>query len=615
MLKSWLEKIYANVNYIKMFCFCIQIDLLISIFILMVDNISKKFILNLLRKSNILDLIKNKIFLKKCGKNYFSICPFHSEKNPSFTVNEEKQYYHCFGCGAHGNVIDFLMHYNKLNFVQAVRELSNFYKVDFPAKGKVIFNSIFCNDKKNVYYLMEKISIFYQSSLYGIFAKKAKKYLICRGLTEKIIKRFSIGFSSQGENNLVNFFCKNENDFLTLKKLGIIARNRYGNYYDRFYGRIIFPIRNIIGNVIAFGGRNLNGTSPKYLNSSENELFKKGKELYGLYEVTKSNVHLSKLLIVEGYMDVISLYQFKIDYAVSSLGTSTTKEQIKSLFKVTDTIICCYDGDIPGKMAAWRTLKITLPYLKDGLNLKFVFLPDGEDPDTLIRKEGKKEFEKRICLAENVSDFIFRGLFSKINISTYEGKIKFSSFIMSLIKLIPGDIFRVCLIQKLANFIGISDISYFLIVMNEKKVKKLNYNLYKNRLTNIQILIALLIQNPKFSSLVSNNSRIKFLKSSSLTFFFELVDFCKSNYGINTAQLLEYYRENNFIKNIKMLYTWSNIKSDNIAKEMFKDYLNFILKVDLNERFDFLMKKDRVIGLSNEEKKEVNMIAFNFVRN
>lgn len=580
----------------------------------MFNRISNEFIQELLIKTEIVDLINNRFFLKKSGKNYYALCPFHKEKTPSFFVNKKKQYYHCFGCGAHGNVIDFLMNYNKFSFIDSIKELANINGISLKDQSKTLIKQNKGLKLDDLYKLMDDVKTFFQNSLNKLDSKNIKEYLFSRGLNEKVIRSFSIGFAPVGSNSLLKYFNRDIKNCKNLYLLGMILKNKDGSFYEFFRYRIIFPIRDLKGRVVAFGGRVLGNKKPKYINSPETKIFKKSRLLYGLYEVIQNNVVCSKLLVVEGYMDVISLSQFDINYAVSSLGTSTTKEHIKLLFQMTKTIICCYDGDMAGKEAAWRTLKISLPYLKDGYNIKFMFLLEGEDPDSLIRKEGKLGFEKRIYTAKLGSRFLLDSLMKKNNLSSCEGKANFTNVAVYFVKKISGNFLRLYLLKKIAILTGIPDIFYFFRKINNNKLKKSNNQDIKIKLTTVRILVSLLIKNPNFVNLIKNLDQIKNMNIFGLNIFLDLVKFCQFNPNINTAQLLESHRDHKFFKYFKKLSIWDDIKFKNVERKVFKDSLKHLFKQSLNERLNFLIEKDKRNGLSQIEKKEVCLITFAKIR-
>lgn len=575
----------------------------------MAGRIPRTFINDLLARTDIVDLIDTKVPLKKQGKNHHACCPFHNEKTPSFTVNGDKQFYHCFGCGAHGNAIDFLMNYDRLDFVETIEELATMHGLEIPYETGNSSNQIERNQRQNLYQLMDEINQFYQHLLNKSDSQSAKQYLIQRGLSDEVIYRFSIGFAPSGWDNLLKHFAKHADSHEQLDAAGMLATNNNGRTYDRFRERIMFPIRDRRGRVVAFGGRVLDDTLPKYLNSPETEIFHKGRQLYGLYEATQNNLALSKLLVVEGYMDVVALAQFGINYAVASLGTSTTAEHIQLLFRTTDTVICCYDGDKAGREAAGRTLETALPYLSDGRQLQFMFLPDGEDPDSLIRKEGKTNFEQRMDKSHSLSTFLFDTLVAQVDLSSHEGKAKFNRLAIPLIKKVPGDTLQLYLAQELGNFIGIPDTSRIFAMIEKGSAEKTNYQTPKIKQTTMRILIALLVQNPNFVSLIPTLDGIKHSQLPGLALFLELVELCQSHPGINTGQLLECYRNNKFVKQLEKLATWNDIEIEEIAEKMFKDSLEHLFITALDERFAFLMAKERTEGLTSEEREEVRLIT------
>ncbi|EMT5586588.1 TPA: DNA primase [Providencia stuartii] len=580
----------------------------------MAGRIPRSFINDLLARTDIIDLVDAKVPLKKQGKNHHACCPFHNEKTPSFTVNSERQFYYCFGCGAHGNAIDFLMNYDKLDFVEAIEELSALHGLDVPYETGTGTSQIELHQRQNLYQLMEKINHFYHAALNHPSASKAKDYLSQRGLSADVIEHFSIGFAPVGWDNLLKKFAVNPESRKQLDDAGMLVTNDSGRTYDRFRERVMFPIRDRRGRVIAFGGRVLGDALPKYLNSPETDIFHKGRQLFGLYEATQHNSELDKLLVVEGYMDVVALAQYGIRYAVASLGTSTTSEHIQLLYRSTDTVICCYDGDRAGREAAWRALENALPYLTDGRQLRFMFLPDGEDPDSLVRKEGKEAFELRMNDAQTLSSFLFDSLVPQVDLKTQEGRAKFSKLAIPLIKQIPGETLRLYMAQELGNFIGIPDISQVLAMIDRENAEPVNYQAPKLKPTTMRILIALLVQNPSFSEFVPSLEGIAHIQMPGLSLFQELVDVCRSTPGMTTGQLLELYRDNKFASQLEKLATWNDIEIEEIAEKTFKDALNHLFNSALDERFDYLIAKERTEGLTPEERAEVRLITLSGVK-
>ncbi|QCI23096.1 DNA primase [Buchnera aphidicola] len=570
--------------------------------------IPKNFIDELLHLTNIIDIINIRAPLKKIGKNYSTHCPFHKENTPSFTVSYEKQFYYCFGCNSHGNVIDFLINYEKLTFVESIEELANFNGLKIPYKKEHYYSEFDYEKRNNLYSITEKFAYIYHKNVFE--TKNAYEYLTKRGIHACMIKYFNIGFSNINWKNTEKKIKINTINIQELIDAGILIINNKGYKYDRFRGRIIFPIRNKNGKVIGFGGRALNNNFPKYINSPETNIFKKGQNLYGLFETLKHNSKPKKLLIVEGYIDVITLFQFNINYSISSLGTAITSYQVQLLFRFTNTIICCYDGDVAGERAAWRTLKITLPYIYDGKNIQFIFLPLGEDPDTMIRKEGKEKFEQRISNAISLSKFLFDKLFKNIDLSFINEKSYLSSIAIPLINQIPSDTTRMYLLQKLGIKIGVPD-QNILRQLHTKAVHNTlkNNNEYKH-ITKITIrnLIGLLIQNPNLVFTITSIKHLKNFHLNGLPTFLNLVNKCIKYPNHNTGQILEMYRNTIIFKKLNQLAKWNHMIADNQIKQVFLDSLNNLHNRALENKKSNLISKERKIGLKKDEKYELWLI-------
>ncbi|AFP85672.1 DNA primase, catalytic core [secondary endosymbiont of Heteropsylla cubana] len=572
----------------------------------MVRKIPRVFINELLAKTDIVDLINARVKLKKQGKNFQACCPFHHEKTPSFTVKREKQFYYCFGCGAHGNAIDFLMHYEKLKFIDSIEELATQQGLEVPYEGNVESNQEKLYRRKNLYDLMDKFNQFYQQSLQTQTASDARHYLKQRGISEKIINYFSIGYAPPGWNNLYkHFICLGEDKDL-LQHTGMLVVNHHGHTYDRFRNRIMFPIRDKRGRVIAFGGRIFDKTrQPKYLNSTESDIFHKGHELYGLYETQQKNQKLSRLLVVEGYIDVVSLTQFGINYAVALLGTSTTKEHIQLLYRVTDQVICCYDGDEAGQKAAWRALKYALPSLTDGRQLRFMFLPRGEDPDTLVRKIGKNAFQQYIEKAKSLSTFLFETLMRQIDLSSQEGRAKLSTLALPLIKQVPGNTLRLYLRQQLGYKLGILDDARLEKLLPKSTIQVNNFQQPKIKRTTMRTLIALLLQNPQLSTLVPSVEGLDRIDIPGIALFISLVNICQSQPKLTNGQLLECYRGYRTYSQLETLATWNHLIIDEMIETTFVDTLKNFYDSILEHHQETLIARDRTRGLTTNERLEL----------
>ena len=423
----------------------------------MAGRIPQAFIDDLLARVNVLDIVEARVKLKRTGKNYSGLCPFHKEKSPSFTVNNEKQFYYCFGCGAGGNSLGFLMEHDRLSFPEAVEELAKLAGIDMPKQEGPVDHQ---REQriKDIYALLEDASAYYQQQLREHPNKAtAVDYLKDRGLTGQIAARFGIGYAPPGWDNLLKKLAKDDATKQRLEQAGmLINKEDTDRFYDRFRERIMFPIRDNRGRVIAFGGRVLGDEKPKYLNSPETDTFHKSRELYGLYEARKFNQSLDRLIIVEGYMDVVGLAQYGIGYAVATLGTATTAQHLERLLKMVPEVIFCFDGDQAGRKAAKRALDTTMPVITDGKQARFLFLPDGEDPDSLVRQEGCDLFEQRIREALPLSDFFFKTLEEGADMSSLDGRARFSNEALPLIDQMQPSILKQMMQEKISELTGLS---------------------------------------------------------------------------------------------------------------------------------------------------------------
>ena len=571
--------------------------------------IPRSFINDILAKADIVDVVNSRVKLKKAGtNNYQACCPFHHEKTPSFTVSKSKQFYHCFGCGAHGNAIGFLMEYDKLEFLEAVEELANFLGLDVPREqsgGRNEKTQVSFQTKRDLYQLMAEIAHFYQQQLPNHIPAQA--YLQKRGLSQEVIERFAIGFVPDSFDSVLRKFGRNREEQTRLFDLGMLSGNQNGRVYDRFRNRIMFPIRDRRGRTIAFGGRVLGDEKPKYLNSPETVTYHKGNELYGLFEALQINDSPEMLLVVEGYMDVVALAQFGVNYAVASLGTATTSEQIQQIFRVTEQAVCCYDGDRAGRDAAWRALENALPYLEDGRQLKFIFLPDGEDPDTFIRQQGKEGFENYIRNALSLSDFLFANLLQQVDLSTKEGKSKLAALAVPLIKRIPGEMLRLYLRNILAQKLGIIDQTQLesLIPHRLEKEQSAVEKTVKIKRTPMRLLIALLLQNPSLAQFGYDLSSLKELNEVGFDLFEKLTALCRENLGITMGQILEYWRDSEHSKALEILSVWDHLIEEDKVEDTFRETLAYLYIQFMDQRIEQLIAKDRMSGLEVSEKQEL----------
>ncbi|MFO7706243.1 MAG: DNA primase [Halopseudomonas sp.] len=426
----------------------------------MAGLIPQGFIDDLLGRTDIVEVVGSRLKLKKTGKNFSALCPFHNEKSPSFSVSPDKQFYYCFGCGAGGNALSFVMDFERLDFPQAVEELARHAGVDVPREEQRPGSHREPRAPRQdspLYALLEQAAAYYRQQLrHHAQKRRAVDYLKQRGLTGQIAKRYDIGFAPPGWDNLMNHLSQDSTEVKALIEAGLVVENPdSGKRYDRFRDRIIFPIRDSRGRTLGFGGRVLGDDKPKYLNSPETPVYHKGRELYGLYEARQQNRQLDDVLVVEGYMDVIALAQHGVTNAVATLGTATSEEHLKRLFRIVNTVVFCFDGDKAGRQAAWRALNACLPVLADGRHVRFMFLPEGQDPDTLIRSEGQDAFRARMAQqAQALSDYLFRHLSEEANPDTLEGKAHLATLALPLIEQIPGSMLKRLLRQSLERLTG-----------------------------------------------------------------------------------------------------------------------------------------------------------------
>ena len=421
--------------------------------------IPQTFIDELIARTDIVEVIGTRVQLKKAGREFRACCPFHNEKTPSFWVSPDKQFYHCFGCGAHGTVLRFLMEHDRMAFPEAVEELASRLSLDVPHEGGTGPAAARRPDEP-LYELMGRVAGFFSESLAR--DERAKQYVIKRGLDREISERFGIGYAPNSWNEVLRRFGADEAAVKLLAELGLIVERERGQirdgerHYDRFRDRLMFPIRDVRGRIIAFGGRIIDQGEPKYLNSPETVLFHKGRELYGLYETRRTRANLKRLLVVEGYMDAVRLHQAGITYAVATLGTATTPEHFKRIFRLVSEVVFAFDGDRAGRAAAWRALQHALPEAREGREIRFLFLPDGHDPDTLVGEEGPAAFEKRLETTLPLSEYLVRELSEQADLTHADGMARFAELARPLFAKVNEGVYRELLLARLAKVIGIA---------------------------------------------------------------------------------------------------------------------------------------------------------------
>lgn len=415
-------------------------------------RIPESFIDDVLLRTDIVDLIDTRVKLKKAGKNYAACCPFHKEKSPSFTVSREKQFYYCFGCGASGNAISFLMDYERKSFLDTLNELAGRVGLDVPDTRDP--DAPPRESQQPLYDQLEAATHYFEQQLRTHRDReKAVGYFKKRGLTGQIAKHYRLGYAPAGWDNLLTALGRDEDAKKRLLATGLVVKREDSQrVYDAMRDRVIFPIRDFRGRVIAFGGRVLTDEKPKYLNSPESPVFHKGQELYGLYEAKQAPGKLERVIVVEGYMDVVALAQYGITCAVATLGTATSTTHVERLFRLVPEVIFCFDGDAAGRKAAWRALESALPALQDGKSASFLFLPTDEDPDSLVRKEGKDRFvDRMVNEAEPLADFMLRHLGEGLKLDSLEGRSRLTMLAKPLVATLPDGLYREMLLGRLAQ--------------------------------------------------------------------------------------------------------------------------------------------------------------------
>ncbi|EKE87519.1 DNA primase [Idiomarina xiamenensis] len=577
----------------------------------MAGLIPKSFIHDLLDRADIVEVVDSRVPLKKAGKNHQACCPFHNEKTPSFTVSADKQFYHCFGCGAHGNAIDFIMEYDGLEFPDAVEELASLLGLEVPREQTA-------NPQKSAqqraqaaddYAQMQQVARYFSHQLrHHENSARVIDYLKGRGLSGDIVKQFQIGYAPPQWDGVLSTFGQKSAARTQLRDLKLINRNDQGREYDFFRDRIMFPIRDRRGRVVGFGGRILEGDGPKYLNSPETRIFHKGRELFGFYEARQAHRQLPQAVIVEGYMDVVALAQHGIDYAVASLGTATTTEQLQMLFRATSRVVCCYDGDRAGRDAAWRALENALPLLKDGLELAFLFLPDGEDPDSLVRQEGQQKFSQRLQGAQSFTDYFFGHLIDSLDMSLANdaGKSNLLKQAKPLIERVASEFYRELMLERLAQLLGRETSQ---LNSHFQRPQQSRYAPQALKMTPMRRAIALLVQYPQLGQAIAVQEQLADLQMPGVDLLLALHRQTASR-SYSTAQLLEQWRESEHSKALQRLAVWQHgMDNDGIQAE-FEDIFVYLIDRYVEQRANQLLQKEKSSSsLSKQERQEYQLLV------
>ncbi len=560
----------------------------------MAGRIPPEFIDNLLSRVDVVDIINQRVPLRRAGHEYKACCPFHDEKTPSFTVSPNKQFYHCFGCGAHGTALGFLMEYDRLSFPEAVEELATSVGLEMP--DSIAFQQ--GPDNRPLYELMEKAADWYSKQLrQHPEAARAREYLQQRGLSGEIARDFRMGFAPPGWNNLMEHLGDGPEKLRLLEKAGLLSTGK-GRQYDRFRDRIIFPIHDTRGRVVGFGGRVMGEDTPKYLNSPETPVFHKGKELYGLYEARKALKDIDALLLVEGYMDVVALAQHGIRNAVATLGTATTPDHLEKLFRTTPRVIFCFDGDRAGREAGWKALETSLPLLRDGRQAAFLFLPDGEDPDSLVRQIGEQDFRERMQQAQPLSEFLFSKLSAQVDMSTLDGRARLVSLARPYIDQLPAGVFRDMMEQELAKRSGKS-------ILRKTPANTVRRNIRGGArptlMKPVHRAIALLLQYPELAQLPDLPENWKQQDNPGARILARLLEILRAHPNYNTAVLVEHWEEDDIRHHLGKLALADLVVTDD-QEEQFRGCLLRLEKEARQNSASRLRNKLRPSDMTEEEK-------------
>jgi DNA primase len=591
----------------------------------MAGRIPQHFIDELIARADIVELIGSRVPLKKSGKEFKACCPFHGEKTPSFHVVPDKQFYHCFGCGVHGTALGFLMEHDHLSFVEAVEDLAARVGLDVPREELAGGARPSPPPTDALFTLLDKTAELYRRELMN--SERGKDYFKARGLTADTAAKFSLGYAPDSWDCVLQQFGASEADRLRLLQVGlVIERERKAGvnpgYYDRFRDRVMFPIRDARGRTIGFGGRVLDKGEPKYLNSPETELFHKGRELYGLFEARQASRTLTRLLIVEGYMDVVRLHQAGITYAVATLGTATTPEHLSRVFRICNELIFCFDGDRAGRAAAWRALENSLSQVREGRQLRFLFLPDGHDPDSLVGEEGYEKFEARLAQALPLSEYFIAHLKSQVDVNTVDGRAKFGELARPLLERIPAGIYRELLGDEIARVVRL-DPQRLAIALNtgsggardiardadRQPRKPLRRPPASGRRNLVRQAVHLLVHYPRIADKVRSVEALASLDKPGISLIVQLVEELQEQPCATTGALLERWRGRPDVEHLAKLATLEcHIRDEaGAARELLGALEQLQEEAAVRRREELLSKHGRE-GLSDAEKAELQAL-------
>ncbi len=576
--------------------------------------IPQHFIDDLITRADIVEVVGRRVQLKKAGREFKACCPFHDEKTPSFTVSPAKGFYHCFGCGEHGTALSFLMKYDHMDFVEAVESLAGMMGIDVPREE----SQRPARRYDDLFLLMQKVEKHYQQELRN--HQVATDYLKSRGIDGATAKRFGVGFAPAGWSNLLDKFGTSKEAIDRLLALGLIVRKDNGSHYDRFRERIMFPIRDARGRCIGFGGRVLGKEEPKYLNSPETVLFHKGRELYGLYEARQALRHIDRLVVVEGYMDVIGLARHGIDFAVATLGTATTDEHFKRLFRVCDEVYFCFDGDAAGRTAAWRAMETALPQIREGRQLRFVFLPEGQDPDSYVQQNDASAFESAMDEGLALSDYLVEELAGQVDMQSVDGRARLAELAKPLVGKIPEGVYKELLIERLAGSVGMAapKLAAILAKNRPKQAPAAGGGLSGLRHQSkpkpgkpsiVRRAISLLLNDPGAAARL-DIEKLAGVKKPGTDLLRELIETVQADPTMTTARLLERWRNREEGRHLgKLAAAELPVSEDFDAAAELAQCIAQLALAGKRERVDFLIEKERLSSLSEAERRELRELA------
>lgn len=599
----------------------------------MTGRIPQQFIDDLVSRLDIVDLVDQYVPLRKAGREYIACCPFHQEKSASFTVSRDKQFYHCFGCGAHGTVIGFLMEHQNLGFVEAIEDLASRAGLEVPRGITRSPESL--TAAKGVFDVLSQASHAYRAALRDESGAEAVEYLKARGVSGETAARFALGYAPSGWDYLLRKLGGSRQQEHLLQDAGLAIKKDGGGCYDRFRHRVMFPIRDQRGRVIAFGGRVMGDEMPKYMNSPETPVFHKGRELYGLYEARSSQRRLERLLVVEGYMDVIMLAQYDIGYAVATLGTATTKEHLEKLFRVVSEVVFCFDGDRAGREAGWRALENALSVVGDGQQVRFMFLPDGDDPDSLVQREGKAAFEVLIEAATPLSSYFFDELTHRADLSSLDGRARLVGLAKPLLAKLQQGVFKHMMVEQLARYTGLAvadlpgllgagapqsddnagesgfDSGLRAMTSARPPAGRRGQNQSGKRPSLMRQVISMLLRVPALAGQVEDLSELRQVDVQGMSLLVELLELLHASPHLRTAQLLERWRDREEGRYLSQMVGGESLIENEGLEAEFSGALQRLLRYSIEQRIALLSERPAWSQQEKDEMRRLNQMLTN----